>query len=135
MLLTDFEIGSQTPLNPMLLNNKTLEAIIEGKISVVFRVWKRPTVKTGGTLKTRKGVLDIRSVEIVDRENVTDKDIKNAGLASREELCEIDREGDFYKITVAFKGEDPRIALRQNLGKKELGIVCEKLQKMGDWTA
>jgi hypothetical protein len=118
----------------VLLNNKTLDAIIAGEVSVVFRVWKRPTVKTGGTLKTRKGVLSIIKVEQIDRSKVTAKDIKNAGLASREELCEIDREGDFYKITVAYKGEDPRIALRQNLDKKELSIVCEKLQKMGDWS-
>lgn len=119
----------------MLLNNKTLDAIIAGEISVVFRVWKRPTVKTGGTLKTRKGVLDIISVEMIDREEVSAKDLKNAGLGSREELCEIDREGDFYKITVAYKGEDPRIALRENLDKKELAKVCEKLRSMGDWTA
>lgn len=118
----------------MLLNNKTLERIIAGEISVVFRVWKRPTVKTGGTLKTRKGVLSIIKVEQIDRSKVSAKDIKNAGLTSREELCEIDREGDFYKITVAHAGEDPRIALRQNVDKKELENVCDKLRNMGQWT-
>jgi hypothetical protein len=118
----------------MLLNNKTLDAIKAGELSVVFHVWKRPTVKTGGTLKTRKGVLSIVKVEQIDRSKVTVKDIKNAGLKSRDELCEIDREGDFYKITVAYAGEDPRIALRQNLDKKELETVCEKLRNTGDWT-
>ena len=118
----------------MLLNNKTLEAIIAGDISVVFRVWKRPTVKTGGTLNTRKGVLSIEKVEQTDRESITDADIKNAGLGSRDELCEIDRDGDFYKITVRYVGEDPRIALRRNVDKKELAGICEKLGKMGDWT-
>lgn len=117
----------------MLLNNKTLDAIIDGEISVVFRVWKRPTVKTGGTLKTRKGVLDILRVEKIDREKVTKKDLKNAGLKSFEELCETDREGDFYRITVAYKGEDPRIALRENLDRKDIENCCEKLRKMGDW--
>ncbi len=119
----------------MLLNNKTLDAIKAGEISVVFRVWKRPTVKTGGTLKTRKGVLSIVKVEQIDRSKVTAKDIKNAGLASRDEICEMMREGDFYKITVSYKGEDPRIALRQNVDKKELTIVCAKLKSIGDWTA
>jgi hypothetical protein len=118
----------------MLLNNKTLEAIVKGDISVVFRVWKRPTVKTGGTLTTRKGVLSILNVEKIELTDVTDNDIKNAGLKSREELCEIDRQGDFYRITVKYKGEDPRIALRRNVDPKELELVCEKLKKMGDWT-
>lgn len=122
------------PNQTMLLNNKTLDAIISGEISVVFRVWKRPTVKTGGTLKTRKGVLDILRVEQIKREKVTKKDLKNAGLKSFEELCEIDREGDFYRITVAYKGEDPRIALRENLDSKDIENCCEKLKKMGDWS-
>ncbi len=78
--------------------------------------------------------MSIIKVEQIDRSKVTAKDIKNAGLTSREELCEIDREGDFYKITVAYAGEDPRVALRENVDKKELKIVCEKLQNMGDWT-
>jgi hypothetical protein len=118
----------------MLLNNKTLDAIIEGKISVVFRVWKRPTVKRGGTLKTRKGVLFIENVEVIDRADVTEEDIRSAGLESREELCETDRDGDFYRITVRFNGDDPRIALRQNLDIAELASVCEILRKTGSWT-
>lgn len=118
----------------MLLNKKTLEDIIEGRISVVFRVWKRPTVKKGGTLKTSKGVLFIENVEQIDQSEVTDEDLKNAGLNSREELCKIDREGDFYRINVKFDGEDPRIALRENLDEEKLNEVLAKLEKMGDWT-
>ncbi len=117
----------------MLLNNKTLDAIINREISVVFRVWKRPTVKSGGTLKTRKGVLLIENVEQIDRRDVTDKDILNAGLASRDELCEIDRDGDFYRITVQYIGEDPRIAMRENVDQKDLEIVCGNVKKMGAW--
>lgn len=119
----------------MLINNKTLDAIKAGEITVVFRVWKRPTVKKGGTLTTRKGVLFIDDIEQIDREEVSAKDITNAGLGSKEELCEIDREGDFYKITLHFHGEDPRVALRQNLDKKGLKQVCEKLDKIGVWAA
>jgi len=118
----------------MLLNNKTLDAIVSGKISVVFRVWKRPTVKRGGTLKTRKGVLFIESVDRITRSQVTDSDLANAGLGSRDELCEINREGDFYRITMHYAGKDPRIALRQNLAPEELAAVCEKLKSIGDWT-
>jgi hypothetical protein len=117
----------------MLLNNKTLDAIIAGEISVVFRVWKRPTVKAGGTLKTRKGVLAIERVDQIDRDSVTDEDIRNAGLSSRDDLCVMGREGDFYRITVSFAGEDPRLALRGNLDATELAKVREKVGKMGSW--
>ncbi|HNU07991.1 MAG TPA: hypothetical protein PKO33_09520 [Pyrinomonadaceae bacterium] len=117
----------------MLLKNATLDRIIAGEISVVFRVWKRPTVKAGGTLNTRKGVLAIKNVEQIDRGQVTDEDIRNAGLGSRDDLCEIDRKGDFYRITVKYVGEDPRVAMRQNLDAVELASIREKVLAMGDW--
>jgi hypothetical protein len=117
----------------MLLNNKTLDAIIAGEISVVLRVWKRPTVKKGGTLKTRKGVVSIIDVEAIRRESVTDEDIRRAGLGSRADLCEIDRDGDFYRITVAWAGDDPRVALRGNLDPAELASVRARVEKMGSW--
>lgn len=118
----------------MLLNNKTLEGIIEGRISVVFRVWKRPTVKAGGTLKTRAGVIGIDSVERIERSEVTADDIAAAGLSGFEELCEIDRDGDFYRIRVRYAGEDPRVAMRSNTDPQEIASVCERLRRMGDWT-
>ena len=36
----------------MLLKRAALEAIREGRVSLVFRKWRRPTVKAGGSLKT-----------------------------------------------------------------------------------
>jgi hypothetical protein len=118
----------------MLLKNEILDSIIAGEISVVFRTWKKPTVKTGGTLKTRKGVLAIERVEQITPSQITNADLKKAGMKSREDLCAFDREGDLYRITVRYAGEDPRIALRQNLDKAELKNVCEQLRKMGAWT-
>ena len=47
----------------MLLNKATLEGIRDGRVSLAFRRWKKPTVRTGGTLKTRLGELEIVSVE------------------------------------------------------------------------
>lgn len=117
----------------MLLNNKTLEAVIEDKISVVFRVWKRPTVRTGGTLTTRKGVLFIDSVDQIDRSKVTQADLNKAGLKSLDDLGFLDRDGDFYKITLHYHGEDPRVALRTNIDPGEVKAVCDKLNKMGEW--
>lgn len=120
----------------MLLSNETLERIINGDISVIFRVWKRPTVKSGGTLTTRKGLLSIVCVEQVSYDKITKSDLRRAGLRSRDELTEIGREdgGSLFKITLSYLGEDPRIALRENIDRQELEKVCRRLEKMGSWT-
>ena len=41
----------------MLLNRRALDGIAAGEIDLAFRRWKRPTVRAGGTLRTRAGVL------------------------------------------------------------------------------
>lgn len=127
----------------MLLDNPTLEGIVNGKISVVFRTWKRPTVKASGKLRTRMGLLAIDAVDAVSPKQVTDKDIKQAGFASRSEWTDslAGREGTLYRIRVHFAGEDPRIALRQaKPSAEELSKLQERLQRMdkasdsGPWT-
>lgn len=128
----------------MLLKNEVLEKIIGGEISLVFRRWKRATVKTGGSLKTRKGVLSIKSVETVQESKITAADAKKAGFQNTDELKAqlSDRDGDIYKIRVSFAGEDPRVALRKNtkLSKAELEEIRQKMEKwdqskvFGKWT-
>ena len=99
----------------MLLNKKTLDGITEGRVSQAFRVWKRPTVKTGGTLNTRIGVLAIDSVDPISKSKITTTEAKKAGFESRAELLqELEkREGTLYRIRFHYAGEDPRIALRK----------------------
>ena len=45
----------------MLFRLDELRRIGEGEITVAFRRWRRPTVKAGGTLRTKVGVLAIES--------------------------------------------------------------------------
>jgi hypothetical protein len=98
----------------VLLRNDTLEGIRSGRITLVFRRWMRPTVKTGGTLKTRQGVVAIRKVSLAQEARLTAADARKAGFPSREKLlAQLTREGDLYRIEVSWAGEDPRIALRQ----------------------
>lgn len=99
----------------MLLRNETLNGIRTGDITLVFRRWRRPTVKTGGTLKTRQGVVAIQRVSLVPESKITAADARKAGFPSREKLlAQLTREGELYRIEVAWAGEDPRIALRQD---------------------
>lgn len=128
----------------MLLKNEILEKIIAGEVSLVFRRWKRPTVKTGGTLKTRKGVLSIRQVGTTAVSRITKADAKKAGFESLSDLKSMleGREGEVYKVTVAYAGEDPRIALRKKtkISIAEFEEIKSKLDRwdqskvFGRWT-
>lgn len=129
----------------MLLKQDVLAEIRAGRVSCVFRKWRRPTVKTGGTLQTAIGLLAIDAVEAIVPGDITARDVKDAGFASRAHLdAELmaHRDGQLYRIRLRYSGADPRIALRQDsdLSQKELSAICSKLNGMdqrsadGVWT-
>ena len=127
----------------MLLDDPTLQGIVEGRIRVVFRTWQKPTVKTGGTLRTRMGLLAIEAVDAVRFKDVTARDLKQAGLRDEKHLkeCVAGRTGTLYRIRVKHAGEDPRIALRsQTLTEEEIPKIRARLERMdkassdGPWT-
>lgn len=93
----------------MLLKLALLEDIKSGKVDVVFRRWNRPTVKTGGSLKTKLGQLSILSVTDMSADEVTDVDAKRAGfmdLADFRHWLDTMKEGAiFQRIEVAFEDE------------------------------
>ncbi len=49
----------------MLLKVETLKGLRDGSITLAFRRWRRPTVKSGGTLLTPIGQLAVEAVERV----------------------------------------------------------------------
>jgi hypothetical protein len=67
----------------MLLRLSDLEAIRDGRISIVFRRWSRPTVRPGGTLRTKLGLLRIGRIDDMDPADVTEADARRAGFADR----------------------------------------------------
>lgn len=93
----------------MLLKLALLEDIKAGKVDVIFRRWNRPTVKTGGSLKTKLGQLSILSVTDMNADDVTDADAKRAGFKDvpdfRKWLDTMKEGSIFQRIEVAFEGE------------------------------
>ncbi len=128
----------------MLLKNKTIEDIKSGKITLIFRRWKRAGVKKGGTQMTQLGVIGIDSIDVVTEDEISEMDAREAGFASKSDLIGdlYDRDEDIYKIRVYFAGEDPRKTLREKakLSVKELTEIIAKLNKLdagskrGKWT-
>ena len=81
----------------MLFKMSTLGEIFEGKIDLAFRRWLRPTVKTGGTLNTPRGVLRIVSVEAVP--DVSDEEARRAGHGDRDgQLAALAPYGILFRI-------------------------------------
>jgi hypothetical protein len=65
----------------MLLKREVVEAIRDGRISLQFRRWTRPTVKAGGTLKTKLGIIAIGTITDMSPADVTADDARRAGFA------------------------------------------------------
>ena len=128
----------------MLFRQATLRGIESGEVTLAFRRWRRPTVRAGGTLTTRAGVLAIESVEPVEEEAITDADARRAGAADRAELiARLRPEGTLYRVAFRLVGPDPRIALRQQaeLDEEERAAIAARLARLdaasrhGPWTA
>ena len=129
----------------MLLRTAVLERIVRGEVSLVFRRWRRPTVRAGGTLRTALGVLRIFDVAPVAEAEISEADVVEAGFSSRAALLDSlgSREGQVYRIAVEYAGADPRIALRQQaaLSDTEIEQIVGRLRRLdarsaaGPWTA
>ena len=129
---------------PMLIPRDTLDRIARGEITIAFRRWQRPTVKTGGTLLTRAGQLEITAVDRIAAGDITNGDAGRAGFDSREELVrDLDRrgEGEIYRITFGALNADPRIALREAPpDEKQIATLRARLARLdatspvGPWT-
>jgi hypothetical protein len=93
----------------MLLKRELLEEIKAGKIDLIFRRWNRPTVKPGGTLKTKVGLLAIKSVTDMSPDDVTDAEARRAGfkdLADFRRWLDTMKEGSlFQRIEVGYVGD------------------------------
>lgn len=119
----------------MLFKQKYLTLIADGTVNIAFRKWKKPTVKTNGTLITPIGQLKILEVQQIDYSLITENEANAAGYQSREELdkeLSTKSEGDLYKITFVLLGDDPRIALRETneISEEEFAKIKNKLERM-----
>jgi hypothetical protein len=129
----------------MLISRKHLDGIADGEIDRAFRRWKRPTVRTGGTLRTSIGLLAIESVEAITDADVTDDDARLAGFESRAALFAFlpVRDEQLYRIRLRSGGVDPRAALREQtaLTDAERADLHARLARLdarapgGPWTA
>ncbi len=131
----------------MLFKQIHLQGILEGNVSLAFRVWEKPSVKKESLIKTPIGVIRILNVEAIEKEQITSIQAKKAGYSSKEDLLKTlkpfrkDSDGIIYKIEVQYHSEDPRIQLREdNLTNEKFSEIIARLDrldsanKQGPWT-
>jgi len=129
----------------MLFRQDALEGIRAGRITLAFRRWRRPTVRTGGTLMLPIGQLQILEVRQISEDEIAEEEAMRAGYASRQALradLAGRTEGTLYRIELGALRPDPRIALRMrdSFSEEELAAIRGKLAKLdasapgGAWT-
>ena len=129
----------------MLFKKDQLEGIRNGMVTKAYRKWQRPRVKTGTVLHTYIGLVEVLKIIPIDPKALKDSDAKAAGFEQVSHLQEaLNRygSGQVYEIDVIYRGEDPRIAMRNHdtLSKDELTAIMVKLErydkysKTGPWT-
>lgn len=123
----------------MLFKAPVLSAIAEGQVTLAFRRWRKPTVRTDGTLTTPVGVLAIDAVEIVSPDSLDDVQAQRAGYASLEALqADLPGAEPIHRIAFRLIGEDPRKALRQDTSPVALQAIEHRLAKLDartPWTS
>jgi hypothetical protein len=129
----------------VLFPKDTLDGIGDGRVTLAFRRWPRPRVRTGTRMRTRVGVVEVLDVEVVDPATITEADARRSGAGSLGELLDaLDRygSGGVHRIELRFAGPDPRVELRERaeLSGAELGDVAARLARLdaasrhGPWT-
>lgn len=93
----------------MLLKRDLLEDIKAGKVDLIFRRWNKPTVRAGGTLKTKVGLLAIKAIDDMSPDDVTEAEAQRAGFADvagfRKWLDTMKAGELFQRIEVGYIGE------------------------------
>lgn len=93
----------------MLIKMEVLEAIRRGDVTLQFRRWTRPSVKPGGTLRTKVGLLQIGRIDEMNPADVTAADARKAGFkdaADFQKWLGTMKQGPlFHRIEVSYIGE------------------------------
>ncbi|MBI1379460.1 MAG: hypothetical protein GC161_00025 [Planctomycetaceae bacterium] len=129
----------------MLIRRSDAERIARGEVTLAFRRWTRPTVRSGGRLRTAVGELAIEKVSTTTAARIRTRDALAAGFPDRASLlAELDRrpDGQIYRIELHLAGPDPRVALRArarltSAERAELECALARLDRFsrqGPWT-
>ena len=125
----------------MLFRQDILQGIADGRVTLVFRRWRKAPPADGSTLRTPVGVLSLGPVTIIDESDITPDDVRRTGMSPDALRASLTGEGTLLRMELRLIGDDPRIALReQRPGDEELAAISARLARFDaaapqPWTA
>ena len=63
-----------------------LEGVITGEVTVSFRLWRRPKVRTAGRYPVGPAYIEIDSIEMMPFSSITSADVRRSGESDLEAL-------------------------------------------------
>jgi hypothetical protein len=120
----------------VLFRKRFWDGLADGSITVAYRRWKRPTVKAGGTLRSRGGFLAIDSVEVVGEDTLDDTQARLAGYEDaaelRKEVGAPTADRALYRVEFHLAGPDPRDILRADdaLSNDDVATLRRRLDRL-----
>ena len=73
-------------LGPVEFSRDLRADVLAGRITVTFRLWRQPKVKTGGHYRVGTGQIEVDSIELVPFSSVDEADLRRSGEADLESL-------------------------------------------------
>jgi hypothetical protein len=121
------------------------QGVRDGSVTLAFRRWRKPDVEPGRRFTTSAGMVRVKAVELVDPDAITDEEAQQAGWPDAARLrkrLNPDESLPTYRVRLAWDGEDPRIALREDtaLSDEDVAALDAKLERLdrassyGAWT-
>jgi hypothetical protein len=62
------------------------ESVLDGTITLTYRLWTRPKVKVGGRYRVGAGAIEVDDMDLVPFATVTRTDVRRCGERDRETL-------------------------------------------------
>jgi len=115
----------------MLFRQDVLQGIVEGRVTLAFRRWRRAPPADGATLRSPAGVIRLDRVTVIDDGDITPSDVRRTGLSVAELRTSIAGEGTLLRIELHLSGGDPRVALRERRpARAETKTIVARLTKI-----
>jgi hypothetical protein len=134
----------------VLLFKKRFHAgLVDGAVTLTFRLWDKPRVKPGGRYRVHPiGVVEVDALRLVTVGQLTEADARAGGFASRAELLDylapvakapVTDATPIYRVVLHHGGDGDRVAgaLDDALTPEDVALLEKRLAKLdGDapWT-
>ncbi len=136
----------------LLFQRKFHEGLVNGSVTLTFRLWDTARVKPGSRYRCHPiGVLEVDAVDRIRIRGISQEDAQRSGFSSRDELLEylrslarthLTEETELFRVRLHYAGDGDRVsvALETDLSPEEIARISARLSKMdatskaGPWT-